>query len=207
MSARTAMPKKGSPGATQARIIDAALRLFSERGTAAVSVRELADAAGVTVPGLYYHFDSKADLIRAVYRAQGIGRDLDDFEPPLAVGLQDRVVEQAHAEFARLVGNAEFLRHMQRESVLGDPEAREVGDSLATTWRARWVRVLADSADVRADADLDGAADCIATFLWGLFVEYLNHQDPAVIGRVDGLARLIAPALTAPALTAPSVER
>ncbi len=201
MSARTASPKLGTPkkeisGATRERIVETALRLFSERGTAAVSVRELADAAGVTVPGLYYHFDSKADLIRAVYRAQGIGRDLDDFEPPIAPHLEARIVEQAHAEFARLVGNAEFLRHMQRESVLGDSEAREVGDSLATTWRARWVRVLAGSDDVRADADLDDAADCIATFLWGLFVEYLNHQDPAVIGRVDGLARLVAPALT-----------
>ena len=84
MSARTTTPKKGTSGATRERIVDAALRLFSERGTAAVSVRELADAAGVTVPGLYYHFASKADLIREVYRAQGIGRAVEDFSPPLA---------------------------------------------------------------------------------------------------------------------------
>jgi AcrR family transcriptional regulator len=196
MSARTATPKKGTSGATRERIVDAALRLFSERGTAAVSVRELADGAGVTVPGLYYHFDSKTDLIREVYRAQGIGRAVEDFSPPLATGLQERIVEQAHTEFARLVGNAEFLRHMQRESVLGDADAREVGDSLASTWRARWELVLDGSDDVRPGADLAVAADCIATFLWGLFVEYLNHQDPSIIGRVDGLARLIGPALT-----------
>ena len=54
---------------TRDRIVDAALRLFAERGTTAVSMRELADAADVTVPGLYYHFASKADLIREVYRA------------------------------------------------------------------------------------------------------------------------------------------
>jgi AcrR family transcriptional regulator len=196
MSARTASPKKGTSGATRERIVEAALRLFSERGTAAVSVRELADAAGVTVPGLYYHFASKADLIREVYRAQGMGRAVEDFSPPLATGLHDRVVEQAHLEFARLVGNAEFLRHMQRESVLGDVDAREVGDSLASTWRARWELVLGGSDDVCPDAELAVAADCIATFLWGLFVEYLNHQDPSVIGRVDGLARLVGPALT-----------
>ena len=56
---------------TRDRIVEAALRLFSERGTTAVSMRELADAAGVTVPGLYYHFASKAELVREVYRASG----------------------------------------------------------------------------------------------------------------------------------------
>jgi AcrR family transcriptional regulator len=189
MSARTA-----TAGATRDRIVDAALRLFSERGTAAVSVREIADAAGVTVPGLYYHFASKADVISEVYRAQGFGR-VDAFDPPRSTQLEARVVEQAHAEFERLVENAEFLRHMQRESVLGDDDARDVGSALASQWRERWRNVLAGSADVRADADLDAAADCIATFLWGLFVEYLNRLDASVIDRVGSFARLVAPAL------------
>ena len=191
MSARTAVASS-----THDRIVEAALRLFSERGTAAVSVRELADAAGVTVPGLYYHFDSKADLIREVYRVKGLGRSADEFDPPRATGLEERVVERARVEFFNLTDNAEFLRHMQRESVLGDEDAREVGSTLAAEWRARWRQVLAGSSDVRSDADLDGAADVIATFLWGLFVEYLNRLDESVIERVEPFARLVTPALT-----------
>ena len=191
MSARTAVA-----AATRDRIVDAALRLFSERGTAAVSVRELADAAGVTVPGLYYHFASKADLIREVYRTQGLGRSEDEYDPPAARHLEARVVERARTEFAGLVENAEFLRHMQRESVLGDEDARDAGSTLAAQWRARWRLVIAGSDDVRPDADLDAAADCIATFLWGLFVEYLNRLDMSVIERVESFARLVAPALT-----------
>lgn len=190
MCARTA-----TAGATRDRIVDAALRLFSERGTSAVSVRELADAAGVTVPGLYYHFASKAELIREVYRAKGIGQG-DDLEPPNAPGVEARIVERARAEFDRLVGNADFLRHMQRESVLGDDDAREVGASLAAEWRERWRAVLAGAADVAPDAEIDVAADAIATFLWALFVEYLNRLDASVIDRVVGFARLVAPALT-----------
>jgi AcrR family transcriptional regulator len=176
--------------------VETALRLFSERGTAAVSVRELADAAGVTVPGLYYHFASKADLIREVYRAQGLGRPADELEPPVATSLEQRVVERARVEFAGLVENAEFLRHMQRESVLGDEDAREVGSTLAAQWRERWRQVLSGSSDVGSAVDLDGAADVIATFLWGLFVEYLNRLDASVIDRVEPFAHLIAPALT-----------
>jgi AcrR family transcriptional regulator len=191
MSARTA-----TAGATRDRIVETALRLFSERGTAAVSVRELADVADVTVPGLYYHYASKADLIREVYRFQGLGRSDDEIEQPAATSLEARIVERARTEFAGLVENADFLRHMQRESVLGDEDAREAGEVLAAQWRERWHLVLVGADDVKPGADLDAAADCIATFLWGLFVEYLNRLDPSVIERVEPFAGLIAPALT-----------
>src|SRR5215213_10168124 len=120
--------------ATRDRVIERALCLFAERGTTAVSMRELADAAGVTVPGLYYHFAAKADLIREVYRANGIRSGWDpeaDFVPPTARGVADRIAEQARHEFARMQGNEEFLRHMQREDTLGDDDARAVGDGLA----------------------------------------------------------------------------
>jgi hypothetical protein len=62
-------------------------------------------------------------------------------------------------------------------------------------YRARWREVLAGSTDVAADADLGAAAEVIATFLWGLFVEYLNRRDPSASGRIDDFARMIAPAL------------
>jgi AcrR family transcriptional regulator len=200
MSARTGTPRAGAravvKGATRDRIVEAALRRFSSRGTAAVSMRELADAADVTVPGLYYHFASKAELIREVYRARGFGTAIEDFEAPAPSPVRTRIVEQARAEFSRLVADADFLRLMQRESVLGDEDARDVGAALAEQWRARWELVIAGATDLASGADLSVAADGIATFLWGLFVDYLNKQDETVIGRIEGFAALITPALT-----------
>ena len=143
------------------------------------------------------HFASKAALIREVYQAKGFGQPLETFLAPVATGLEERMIEQARVEFARFVENAEFLRHMQRESVFGDEDAREVGATLAEQWRARWKLVLAGSTDVADDADLDAAADCIATLLWGLFVDYLNHVDAdSIVARIDAFARLLAPGLT-----------
>jgi AcrR family transcriptional regulator len=192
MSARTA-----SPGATRDRIVAAALRLFSERGTAAVSVRELAEAAGVTVPGLYYHFASKADLIRAVYAARGGGGPDAVPDPPVSRTVEARIVEQAAREFAGLVDDADFLRLMHREAVLGDPDALEVGAELAAVWRERWQAVLTGADDFAPDADAVAAADVIVTFLWGLFVEYLNRRDPTVAGRIEAFAVLVTPSLVA----------
>ena len=45
------------------RILDAASRLFRDRGFDAVSVAEVMRAAGLTHGGFYGHFDSKDDLI------------------------------------------------------------------------------------------------------------------------------------------------
>ena len=196
MPARAAVTERTN---ARDRIVDAALRLFSERGTTGVSVREVADAAGVTVPGLYYHFASKADLIREVYRAHGVteGWDPDHgFVPPPPGPVVDRIVAQAEREFARMKANREFLRHMQREDVLGDDDARAVGRELAVAWRARWSEVLVGSDDLAPTADVDVASDVIATFLWGLFVQYLSREDHAVNERIEAFARLIGAALS-----------
>lgn len=48
-------------GARQA-ILNAAMRLFAEKGYAASSIREICQTAGVTKPVLYYHFLSKTQL-------------------------------------------------------------------------------------------------------------------------------------------------
>ena len=109
--------------------------------------------------------------------------------------VEARIVEQAAREFARLLDDAEFLRLMQREAVLGDADALAVGGALAEDWRSRWQAVLAGAEDLASDADVSAAADVIATFLWGLFVEYLNHHDPTVARRIEAFAGLVAPAL------------
>jgi len=47
-------------------VLDAGLQLFSRKGFAATSVREIVRQAGVTKPVLYYHFGSKQGLLRAL---------------------------------------------------------------------------------------------------------------------------------------------
>jgi AcrR family transcriptional regulator len=56
---------------TRATIIDAALRLFRERGFEATTMRAVAGEAGVSVGNAYYYFASKEELIQGFYdRAQ-----------------------------------------------------------------------------------------------------------------------------------------
>ena len=44
-------------------ILAIAAQLFAERGFAATTVREIADAAGILSGSLYHHFDSKESMV------------------------------------------------------------------------------------------------------------------------------------------------
>ncbi len=52
---------------TRTRILEAARRLFNERGTSAVSTNHIAAKAGISPGNLYYHFADKQEIIRALH--------------------------------------------------------------------------------------------------------------------------------------------
>jgi AcrR family transcriptional regulator len=58
--------------ATQFRILQAALELFNEHGTAAVSSNRIAERCGISKGNLQYHFRNKREIIYAVFQ-QAIG--------------------------------------------------------------------------------------------------------------------------------------
>src|ERR1700722_1598595 len=49
------------------RLLDAAESLFAERGFYGVTTRQVADAAGVDVALIYYHFKNKSSLFDGVF--------------------------------------------------------------------------------------------------------------------------------------------
>jgi len=72
-----------APSDTRTQILDAAERLFAERGFRGTSIRAITDLAGANLAAVGYHFGSKAQLLTAVIRrviepiiaAQGAGLD------------------------------------------------------------------------------------------------------------------------------------
>ena len=53
------------PGDTKARLLDAVVRIFAERGFHATSMRAVTQLAGTSVSAANYHFGSKEELLRA----------------------------------------------------------------------------------------------------------------------------------------------
>ena len=63
-------PKTQNPEVRQ-RIFQAAERIFADNEYASASIRAIAEAAGVTVPMIYYYFGNKEGLFRALV-AEGV---------------------------------------------------------------------------------------------------------------------------------------
>jgi AcrR family transcriptional regulator len=62
------MPRNSA--VTRKKILNTAYRLLYRRGFARVSMDDIAEAADVTKRSVYYHFESKDDLVRAVLEEQ-----------------------------------------------------------------------------------------------------------------------------------------
>jgi len=59
---------KGTADNTNKLLLEAALRVFTEKGFAGASTREIVEICGVTKPTLYYHFGSKDNLYRSILK-------------------------------------------------------------------------------------------------------------------------------------------
>jgi AcrR family transcriptional regulator len=86
---------------TVERLLDAAVALFSRKGYAATSTREVASLLGMQKASLYYHIESKEDLLyfickSSLERIRGdVGRAIQDVPDPLE---RTRVLIGAHLE-------------------------------------------------------------------------------------------------------------
>ncbi len=106
--------------------MDLAITLFAARGFRGVSMRDLAQAVGITPPALYNHFPNKEALYRAAVEsafsasAKRLLGTLEGPEPPLQ-RLQAFVVEMA----AELQRQPDFRRLLQRELLDADHQHLE----------------------------------------------------------------------------------
>jgi len=69
----TNLPKMGRPNklegekSTKAKIFDAAIELFANKGFKGTSVREIANALGLTEGAVYRHFSSKDEILESIF--------------------------------------------------------------------------------------------------------------------------------------------
>jgi len=66
---RQRLTREEKKARTRERLIEAAARVFAEKGFAATSLDEVADAAGLTKGAVYSNFENKEDLVAAVLKA------------------------------------------------------------------------------------------------------------------------------------------
>ena len=128
----------------RARIRDTALELFAEHGEGMVTMRQIAEQAGVSPALVVHHFGSKDGLRDAVvehvraWLDELIDRSAQpDVTTDLAAGNWGSIAELIAPE--ALDGTlAAMPRYLRRLLLAGDP----VGTDLIRSWHARTVEVF-----------------------------------------------------------------
>jgi len=111
------------------------LRLFSERGFARTTVRDIARAAGITDAAIYYHFESKRDLLEALVEERGFLNSLQNLERLTAdLPLAETVIWMARGAINLMDDNRDFLRLIIMEGLGGDDAALEQYRHLIDLW-------------------------------------------------------------------------
>jgi AcrR family transcriptional regulator len=181
------------PVDARTRILDAALALMSEQGSAGASMRQLAAASGLNVATIYHYFPSKAHVLRSVMAERRYGERLSTDAPPLDPSVPPR---------ARLVAMLEWLwaNALEEEAVfrLLVGEALR-GEEAATTSASEVVDALAASIEawlVAGFPELPGDCGALARVIRGqVFALVIEHM--ALGGVTVAVARQRAEELAA----------
>src|SRR4051794_7432880 len=160
-------------------ILDAAGEAILAGGVRSLRVADVARRAGVSTALLYYHFDSRAALVRAAL-------DHSNAEAPSAAAFRDPGALSGHALVRRgLMADLEDSPAVRANAVIWnevtalagfEPEFRDDVRRVTGSWQQAVAGAIAAGiadGSVRADVDADAAAGVLTALIDGMSVRWL----------------------------------
>jgi TetR/AcrR family transcriptional regulator, cholesterol catabolism regulator len=146
---------------TRQRLLDAAAKVFRDKGYAGARLSDIAELADMHTPGVYYYFPSKEDLVEEVLRV-GVARACAYVEERVAAVPEGspaldrlRAAIEGHVIMVLEIGDYTSANIRIFGQVPGDIRLRHLADQRA--YGDVWRRLLEDAraaGELRADLDL-----------------------------------------------------
>jgi len=185
-----------APAGKREAIVVAAATAIARSGVRGMRVEEVAAAAGVSPALLYYHFSSRAGLVRAALEhaseqapSSRLGRDPEGasgyaaLEAALLGELDDdEAVREAAIVWGEVSASAVF-----------DPDLRDAVRTVTEDWRSRVaaaIRKGIEDGSIDDAVDADRSADVLISLVDGLCTRWLTGALPR-----DEARRLLSEAL------------
>src|SRR6201996_8787886 len=170
---------------TEARILDAAAKVFVADGYERTTIRAVASAAGADAGLVMHYFGSKQELYRRVINAAPV---------PEVSGTPAQATEQILATLADRLASTPMASLALLRSMLTNPEAASVASAGIARYEAQIAQAIpADDADLRAAI--------ISAITLGITVSrHLIKTDELATAAPAEVIRLLRPGM--PALTA-----
>lgn len=165
------------------RIVETALAQFAEHGYGGASLGDIAQAAGISKPGVLYHFPNKEAVLIAVLQERDArtitGSRLGDMSVLVGTEILDAWDEVAEINAGRY-GLVQLSHVLSAESCGGDHPAAEhfrdhwaLGRSLLATALRRGI----ESGELREGLDTSLLADQIIGMMEGLENQWLHDPE------------------------------
>ena len=175
-------------GTSAAAILEAAERLFGERGLESVSIRDIAREADASISVIYHHFGSKAELLRTLLRMrldelgqtrEAIFAELETQPRPNLRTILYAVIAPVARLRAPSSGRIATMQFLARALVSTLPEVKAEGDETVRQLR-RLISLLE-----RALPHLGHAEVCWRLhFTFG--IEHMTHWDDERLAIISG---------------------
>lgn len=168
--------------ATRERILLEAARLFRHHGYAATTLREVADAAGIKAGSIYYHFESKDQILGEVLD-KGILAVIDAVQQrvnalPAKATARQRVAAAIEGHLWGLLHHGDFTSANIRVYGQIPPAAKNRHRKIRREYADYWDRLLEDALQ-RGELRPDASTAIIRLFVIGALnwtVEWYNPQ-------------------------------
>ncbi|MES2865917.1 TetR/AcrR family transcriptional regulator [Microbacterium profundi] len=182
--------------ARRQEILDRAIEVFRERGADGTSLRRIAEAIGVSHAALLHYFDSREQLLVAVYAHAEAMRSARSAAPPTPPGVEMMVnAAIANVEVPGLVQLYSTLVAAALES--GSEVSRDyfsarfarLRTSLTTSFRAQQ-----EDGRIRDDVPAEHLAALVVAASDGLQIQWLLEPSVELEGALRSIATLLQPA-------------
>ncbi|MCA9523438.1 MAG: TetR/AcrR family transcriptional regulator [Myxococcales bacterium] len=180
------MPKIVDRAQKQEEILEAAGRIFARDGFQGATLQAIANEAGVGKATLYYYFDSKRDIVRALLEQERL--TLEEVLNRSLLGANPGIEELERYAIARLT----HVRDRIRGAQISDENLKEL---LPVFWSERQVLhhlleerlrlILQRGVDAHALAveDVELTARVIDVAMRSLLLEFYRRDDPDLLLR------------------------
>ncbi len=179
---REKAPPVEADTATRERILLEAARLFRHRGYAATTLREVADASGIKAGSIYYHFESKDQILgevldKGIQAVADAVRERVDALPADATARQ-RVAAAVEGHLWGLLHHGDFTSANIRIYGQIPTAAKNRHRMVRRAYADYWDALLADALN-RRELRADSSTAVIRLFVIGALnwtVEWYNPQ-------------------------------
>lgn len=169
------------------QIIDAAMRVFAEKGFARATNRDIAHEAGITSGLIYYYFKSKEDLLRAALEERSPVQVMTQITPEMLEQPPEVLLPLLLIRILNLVESAQFvgmIRVLLPEILHGSTEVAPIALDFfqrIISFLNSYMLLQVTRGTVRADLDTAMTVQIFISNMIGMVMRRQIMHDPGAL--------------------------